>query len=259
LLGDIADVTFGEAVGEYHRYNMQRMVTVTANVAGENLGRAAADIRTALSALPEPPRGVNINVRGQVEPMELMTASLEQGLLLSIIAVFLLLAAYFQSLRVAFVVIMAIPAVLMGVSLALMLTSVTLNIQSFMGAIMAIGVSVADSILLCTFAEKYRREGMSSVQAAVEAARSRMRPILMTSVVMIAGMTPLAMGAAQTAPLGIAVIGGLMASTVTALVVIPSVFAIVQRNASVSSSSIDPEDPDSPYYVSAGTPGPSVA
>lgn len=249
LLGDVADVSFGNAVGEYHRYNMQRMVTVTANIAGEDLGAAASDIRAALASLPEPPRGVTVNVRGQVAPMELMTSSLELGLLLSIVAVFLLLAAYFQSIRVAFVVIMAIPAVLAGVILALSFTGVTLNIQSFMGAIMAIGVSVADSILLCTFAEKYRRQGMTSVDAAVEAARSRMRPILMTSVVMIAGMTPLALGAEQTAPLGIAVIGGLIASTLTALVVIPSVFAVVQRNASSVSSSIDPEDPESPYYA----------
>jgi multidrug efflux pump subunit AcrB len=259
LVGDVADVTFGDAVGEYHRYNMQRMVTVTANVISEDLGTAAADVRRALAALPEPPRGVTVNVRGQVTPMELMTDSLELGLLLAIVAVYLLLAAYFQSLRVAFVVIMAIPAVLAGVSLALMFTGVTLNIQSFMGAIMAIGVSVADSILLCTFAEKYRRAGMTSLEAAVEGARSRMRPILMTSVVMIAGMTPLALGAPQTAPLGIAVIGGLIASTLTALVVIPSVFAIVQRNAATGSSSIDPEDPDSPYYTNTAAPDSSPA
>ena len=258
-VGEVADVTFGEAVGEYHRYNMQRMVTVTANIVGQDLGQAAADVRSALANLPEPPRGVSVNVRGQVDPMELMTGSLELGLMLSVIAVFLLLAAYFQSIRVAFVVIMAIPAVLAGVSVALMLAGVTLNIQSFMGAIMAIGVSVADSILLCTFAEKYRRGGMTSADAAVEAARSRMRPILMTSVVMIAGMTPLALGAEQTAPLGIAVIGGLVASTLTALVVIPSVFAVVQRKASTLSSSIDPEDPDSPYYAGAQAPGSSAA
>ena len=258
LVGDVAKVEFGQAVGEYHRYNMQRMVTVTANVVGHDLGRAAADIRSALSELPAP-RGLNVNVRGQVSPMELMTGSLELGLLLAVVAVFLLLAAYFQSVSVAFAVIMAIPAVLSGVTLALTLTGVTLNIQSFMGAIMAIGVSVADSILLCTFAEKFRRAGMSSIDAAVEASRSRMRPILMTSVVMIAGMTPLALGAEQTAPLGIAVIGGLVASTIAALVVIPSVFAVVQRNASISSSSIDPEDPGSPYYAGAPTPDSSVA
>ena len=258
LVGDVAEVAFGQAVGEYHRYNMQRMVTVTANVVDHDLGSAAADIRMALSEL-SPPRGVNVNVRGQVSPMELMTGSLELGLMLAVVAVFLLLAAYFQSVTVAFAVIMAVPAVLSGVTLALTLTGVTLNIQSFMGAIMAIGVSVADSILLCTFAEKFRRTGMSSVEAAVEASRSRMRPILMTSVVMIAGMTPLALGAEQTAPLGIAVIGGLVASTLAALVVIPSVFAVVQRNASRSSSSIDPEDPGSPYYAGGPTPDSATA
>ena len=254
LVGDLAEVSFGQATGEYHRYNMQRMVTVTANVAGHDLGRAASDIRAALSELPVP-RGISVDVRGQVSPMELMTDSLELGLMLSVIAVFLLLSAYFQSLRVAFAVIMAIPAVLCGVVMALTLAGVTINIQSFMGAIMAVGVSVADSILLCTFAEKFRRDGMSSVEAAVEASRSRMRPILMTSVVMIAGMTPLALGSEQTAPLGIAVIGGLVASTLTALVVIPSVFAIVQRNASTSSPSIDPEDPGSPHFTGASAEG----
>ena len=249
LVGDVADVTFGEAVGEYHRYNMQRMVTITANVVGEDLGTAAAEVRAALARLPEPARGFSVSVRGQAAPMDLMVESLELGLGLAIIAVFLLLAAYFQSLRVALVVVMAIPSVLAGVAVALALTGVTLNIQSFMGAIMAIGVSVADSILLCTFAENYRRGGMSSMDAAVEAGRSRMRPILMTSVVMIAGMTPLALGAEQTAPLGIAVIGGLVASTLTALVVIPSVFAVVQSSASRGSVSIDPEDPASSYYA----------
>ena len=251
LIGDVAEVGFGQATGEYHRYNMQRMVTVTANVAGRDLGRAASDIRAALAELPVP-RGISVDVRGQVSPMELITDSLELGLMLAVIAVFLLLAAYFQSVRVALAVVMAIPAVLSGVVMALTVAGVTINIQSFMGAIMAVGVSVADSILLCTFAEKFRKEGMSSVGAAVEASRSRMRPIVMTSVVMIAGMTPLALGSEQTAPLGIAVIGGLVASTLAALVVIPSVFAIVQRNASTSSPSIDPEDPGSPHF--AGTP-----
>lgn len=254
LVGDIAEVAFGQAVGEYHRYNMQRMVTVTGNVVGRDLGQAASDIRAALSELPVP-RGMSVDLRGQVAPMELITDSLELGLLLAVIAVFLLLAAYFQSMRVALAVIMAIPAVLSGVVLALTLADVTINLQSYMGAIMAIGVSVADSILLCTFAERFRREGISSAAAAVEASRSRMRPIVMTSVVMIAGMTPLALGSEQTAPLGIAVIGGLVASTLAALVVIPSAFAIVQRNAGTASPSIDPEDPDSPHYGEAPSEG----
>ncbi|MEZ5394762.1 MAG: efflux RND transporter permease subunit [Bryobacterales bacterium] len=132
LVGDVAKISFGDAVGEYHRYNMQRMVTVTANIVDQDLGTATADVRAALAHLPEPPRGVTVNVRGQVDPMELMAGSLELGLMLSIIAVFLLLAAYFQSLRVAFVVVMAIPSVLAGVTIALMFAGVTLNIQSFM-------------------------------------------------------------------------------------------------------------------------------
>jgi multidrug efflux pump subunit AcrB len=180
--------------------------------------------------------------------MRLMVDNLKLGLGLSMIAVFLLLAAYFQSLRVAVAVVAAIPSVLAGVTVALWITGTTLNIQSFMGAIMAIGVSLADSIILCTFADKYRHEGMSAREAAVEASRTRIRPILMTSVVMIAGMTPLALGAAQTAPLGIAVIGGLVTSTVTALIVIPSVFAIVEKRAGRESASIDPDDPTSPHF-----------
>jgi multidrug efflux pump subunit AcrB len=131
-------------------------------------------------------------------------------------------------------------------------TGATLNIQSFMGAMMAIGISVANSILLCTFADHYRREGRPADEAAVEGSRSRLRPILMTSVVMISGMIPMALGTAQTAPLAIAVIGGLVASTLTTLLVIPSVFTIVESGASTRAASIDPDDPQSPHF--AATP-----
>jgi multidrug efflux pump subunit AcrB len=248
LLREVARIVEGHAYGEYHRNNMQRMITVNANVVGADLGSAAARISSALASLPDAPRGVTVTVRGQVAPMNAMIDNLELGLGLSVIAVFLLLAAYFQSLRIAFVIIMAIPAVLTGVSLALLFTGMTLNIQSFMGAMMAIGISVANSILLCTFADQYRRGGRSSAEAAVEAARSRLRPILMTSSVMISGMIPMALATGQTAPLAIAVIGGLIASTVTTLLVIPSVFAIVERNTATHSPSIDPDDPASRQY-----------
>ncbi len=248
LLRDVASVAEGTAYGEYHRINMQRMLTVNANVAGSDLGSAAADISSALKALPEAPRGVTVTVRGQVAPMNLMIDNLKLGLSLSIVAVFILLAAYFQSLRIALAIIMAIPAVLCGVSMALLATGSTLNIQSFMGAMMAIGISVANSILLCTFADHYRREGMTSAEAAVEASQSRVRPILMTSIVMISGMIPMALGTAQTAPLAIAVIGGLIASTLTTLLVIPSVFAIVEGKSAVHFPSIDPDDPTGRYY-----------
>lgn len=248
LLGDVAEVKTGEAIGEYHRFNMQRMITITANVAGMDMGSVARRIEEAMKTLPEAPRGVAVLTRGQVAPMKVMVEGLRGGLLLAVISVFLLLAAYFQSIRVSFVVLMATPSVLCGAAVALALTGTTLNIQSFMGAIMAIGVSVSDSILLCTFAERYRQEGMSVRQAASRAAATRMRPILMTSVVMIAGMLPLAFGNAQTAPLGIAVIGGLVASTMTTLLVIPYVFAIVLGNAPRGIATIDPDDPHSRHY-----------
>lgn len=248
LLRDVATVEEGTAYGEYHRNNMQRMITVNANVVGSDLGTATAEIASALEALPEPPPGITVTFRGQAAPMNLMIDNLKFGLVLSIVAVFVLLAAYFQSLRIAFAILMAIPAVLAGVSLALLLASSTWNIQSFMGAMMAIGISVANSILLCTFADQYRRAGRTSVEAAVEASESRLRPILMTSIVMISAMIPMALGTGQTAPLAIAVIGGLIASTMTTLLVIPSVFAIVERKAAVHSPSIDPDDPSSRHY-----------
>jgi multidrug efflux pump subunit AcrB len=138
----------------------------------------------------------------------------------------------------------------------LLITGTTLNIQSFMGAIMAVGVAVANAILLVTFAERDRRRGPAepagAVQAAIEGARHRVRPVLMTSCAMLAGMVPMALalgeGGEQTAPLGRAVIGGLVAGTLTTLLVLPSVFALVQARSRTESASIDPRDPESVYY-----------
>jgi multidrug efflux pump subunit AcrB len=253
LLGDVADLRYGNMLGEYHRLNMQRMLSVNANVRGSDLDTIAGQISTALDKLPEPPRGVTVSVRGQIAPMKLMVENLLLGLSLSIVAVFILLAAYFQSIRVAFVVLLAIPSVLAGVMLALFLTGTTLNIQSFMGAMMAVGISVANTILLCTFADQARRRGLPAGEAAAQAAQTRIRPVLMTSIVMIAGMLPLALGTAQTAPLGIAVIGGLTAATITTLLIIPAVFAIVERRSRTASPSIDPDDPTSPHYDGPAT------
>jgi multidrug efflux pump subunit AcrB len=255
LLRNVASVTCSTAVGEYDRYNMQRMITLTANVVGVDLGTAARRITDALKQAGEPPRAVTVTVRGQIAPMEQVLSGLGSGLIMAILIIFLLLAANFQSLRMSLVVLSTVPAVLAGVVIALWLSGTTLNIQSFMGAIMAVGVAVANAILLVTFAERSRLAGASASDAAVEGARSRLRPILMTSAAMIAGMVPMAMalgeGGEQTAPLGRAVIGGLAAATLATLLVLPSVFAIVQRRSSVQSPSLDPEDPESAHYVPA--------
>jgi multidrug efflux pump subunit AcrB len=257
LLRSVADVSNGTAVGQYERYNMQRMVTLTANIEGGDLGHVAQQVTRAIAAAGDPPAGVSIALRGQVTPMDQMLGGLQTGLLLSVVVIFLLLAANFQSLRLALVVVSCAPAVVAGVVLALWVTGTTLNVQSFIGAIMAIGVAVANAILLVTFAERSRIDGLSAAEAAVDGAQSRLRPILMTSLAMIAGMLPMALGLGesgeQTAPLGRAVIGGLMGATLATLWVLPSVFAIVRDRASTRSRSLDPRDPHSGHYVSPVT------
>ncbi len=246
LLRDVASVTEGTAVGQYQRYNMQRTVTVTANTAGADLGSAARQVTAALKELGQPPAGVSVAVRGQIVPMQQMMDGLRTGLLLAVVVIFLLLAANFQSLKLSVLVVSTTPAVLAGVLVMLWLTGTTLNIQSFMGAIMAIGVAVANAILLVTFAERSRFTGILPPEAALEGARSRLRPILMTSLAMIAGMVPMALGLGeggeQNAALGRAVVGGLAVATAATLLVLPPMFALVQSRAHRRSASLHPED-----------------
>ncbi len=252
-LENVADVKPSTMPGQLDRYNMRRVVSLTANIHGADLGRVARQVRSGVAEAGKPPRDVRVDIRGQVEPMEQILGGLGLGLLLAVAVIFLLLTAYFQSVRLAVVVMSAAPAVIAGVALALWLTGTTLNIQSFMGAIMAIGVAVANAILLVTFAERLRREeGKDARTAASDGARQRLRPILMTTCAMIAGMLPMALGLGeggeQVAPLGRAVIGGLLFGTLTTLFVLPAIFAVVQGTASTMSVSLDPEDPESSYY-----------
>ena len=251
LLGDVARIEDSTIVGEYDRFNGQRMVTLSANVAGDDLGRIATRVDQAIARAGTPPRGATIAVRGQIAPMRETLRNIAAGLVVAVVVIFLLLAANFQSLRLAFVVVSTVPAVLTGVVLMLAATRTTINVQSFMGAIMSIGIAVANAILLITFAEHSRRHGGSEWPPAIHAARARMRPVLMTSAAMIAGMIPMALafgeGADATAPLGRAVIGGLAAATVATLFVLPSVYSLVQESASVDSASLDPDDPESIY------------
>ncbi|HTI42521.1 MAG TPA: efflux RND transporter permease subunit [Vicinamibacterales bacterium] len=249
LLGDVAHIRNGTIVGEYDRINGQRMVTLSANVSGNDLGRAATRIDEAIARAGAPPRGASVTVRGQISSMRVTLTNIGVGLAVAVVVIFLLLSANFQSLRLAFVVVSTVPAVLMGVVLMLAFTRTTLNVESFMGAIMAIGVAVANAILLVTFAEHLRPHAGTALQAAIDAARARMRPVLMTSAAMIAGMVPMAFGlgegAEATAPLGRAVIGGLAAATVATLIVLPSIYSLVQQSASLASRSLDPDDPQS--------------
>jgi multidrug efflux pump subunit AcrB len=256
-LRDVANVTEGTVLGEYDRYNMQRMLTLSANISGEDLGRATAHVTDAIARVGATPQGVNIAVRGQVVPMRELFGGLRMGFLVAVAAIFLLLAANFQSFRLAIAIILTIPAVIAGIALALVVTGTTLNIQSFMGSIMAIGVAVANAILLITFAERSRIDGTPVHEAAAEGASSRLRPILMTSLAMIAGMIPMAIGwgesGSQSAPLARAVIGGLIGATCATLVILPAIFAMLQGEKTRKRVSLDPSDPQSQFF-DPGTP-----
>src|SRR6266704_198645 len=251
LVTDLAKVEYGTVPGEADPYNMQRVVSLTANTHGKPLGQVLEEVRSAIKRAGTPPRGVVVFNRGQVPAFEETSSGLRTGLLLAVVAIFLLLAANFQSLRLSFAVVSTVPAVICGVLLMLLITGTTLNIQSFMGAIMAIGISVANAILLVTFAENARLGGASPREAAVEGGRSRLRAILMTATAMTAGMIPMAIASgerAQSAPLGRAVIGGLVVATLATLTVLPAVYAILQGRATASTASLDPHDPTSRYY-----------
>jgi multidrug efflux pump subunit AcrB len=251
-LEQVAALKPGTMPGLIERFNGQHIVSLTANIHGVAVGEAAPKINQAIAAAGTPPRGVKIVLRGEIPPLEQTISGLRTGLLLAVGAIFLLLAANFQSLRLALSILLTVPAVLCGALLALRLTGTSLNVQSFMGTIMAVGIAVANSILLVTFAEHARHEGRNTLEAAHEGATGRLRAVLMTAAAMIAGMMPMAIGlgegGSQAAPLGRAVIGGLVLSTFTTLTVLPSIYAILQRRATVTSPSLNPEDPSSRYY-----------
>jgi multidrug efflux pump subunit AcrB len=175
---------------------------------------------------------------------------LQTGLLIAIVVIFLLLATNFQSFRLSLVTLSIVPAVIAGAFLLLLITGKTLNIQSYMGTIMAVGVAIANAILFITNAEQFRKEGKPD--AYREGAFNRLRPIVMTSLAMIAGMIPMSLGLGeggdQVAPLGIAVIGGLLFSLVSTLLFLPLIYDWVEGGRKFESASLDPEDESSKYY-----------
>ena len=252
LLRDVAEVREGTMPGQIDRYNMRRLVSMTAGIEGEDLGRVAGRIAEAIQKAGKPPTGIQVDVRGQVAPMREMFQGLGFGLVAAVVVVLLLLTAYFQSIRLALASLATVPAAMTGVVLLLVITGTTLNIQSFMGAIMAVGVAVANAILVVAFAQRANHSGISPHQAAVQAILARRRPVLMTSIAMVAGMVPMALGlgegGGQATPLGRAVIGGLMASTLAALFILPAVLGLLLGAAGRRSPSLSPDDPESPLY-----------
>jgi multidrug efflux pump subunit AcrB len=252
VVNQLADIRSSTVPGELDRQNGQWMLMLSANLSGRDLRLANKAIDKAVADAGTPPRGVTTVIRGQVSALQQIFGELAIGLVAAIGVILLLLTANFQSLKLALVVLSSAPAVLAGSVLMLLVTGTTLNLESFMGTIMAIGVAVANAILLVSFAEQNRLKGASAPEAARAAAAERLRPVLMTSLAMIAGMIPMALafgqGSEETAPLGRAVIGGLFVATIATLFLLPIVFGLVQRNASTRSHSLDPEDPESQWF-----------
>ena len=246
VLGDIASFKINYVPGEYDRTGPRRFLTVSANIYKKDLGTATNDVQDAIKSLGPTPKGLLAEVKGMSSLLTDTLTSLQNGLLFAILVIFLLLAANYQSFKLSLTVLSTIPAVILGSLTALLLTGSTLNLQSYMGMIMSTGVSVANAILIVTNGESLRLEFKDATRAAVTSASIRLRPILMTSLAMMAGMVPMASGMGeageQTAPLGRAVIGGLFASTLAALFILPQVFAWVQNKTTYISPSLMPEE-----------------
>ena len=246
ILSDVAHLSVDTLPGEFDRSGPRRFVTVSANIYKKDLGNATDAVQKVIKELGNPPTGLIPEVKGMSSLLNETLSSLQTGLIAAIIIILLLLAANYQSFGLAVSVLSTVPAVLLGSMLLLLSTGATLNLQSYMGIIMAVGVSVANAILIVTNAETLRLEYKDPFKAATVAASIRLRPILMTSLAMIAGMIPMASGLGeagdQSAPLGRAVIGGLIASTIAALLIVPLVYGWIQQKASFNSVSLLPDN-----------------
>lgn len=255
VLSDVATITPSMTYGENDNLGAMPYISVTANIHQTDLGTASKDVQKTIASLGELPRGLFIEPIGLSKVLGETMSSLQTGLLVAIVVIFLMLSANFQSFRISLVILTTVPAVVLGSLLLLLITGSTLNLQSYMGIIMSVGVSIANAVLLVTNAEQLRKHNGDALLSAREAASLRLRPILMTSVAMIAGMLPMAIGHGeggdQVSPLGRAVIGGLLFSTFTVLIILPLIFAWVQGKTSTQSVSLDPEDKESKHYISS--------
>ena len=233
LLANLAGISRGYSPSVVNHYNIQPVFDIFANVSGRDLGGVAGEVdRIIASANKKLTPGNNIIVRGQVDSMNTAFRRMGLGLILSALLVYFLMVVNFQSWTDPFIILMALPGAFTGIVWGLFLTQTTFNVPSLMGAIMTIGVATANSILMVTFANDRLRSGINSLEAALQAGATRLRPVLMTAGAMIIGMFPMALGLGeggeQNAPLGRAVIGGLMVATLATLLFVPVVFSLLR-------------------------------
>jgi multidrug efflux pump subunit AcrB len=234
ILGDVGSPHRAAGLAVVSHYNIQRAVDIFGSVQDRDLGGVATDINRIVDAnRSKLPRGSQLVVRGQIETMRTSFQGLLSGLLLSIVLVYLLIVVNFQSWLDPFIILTALPAAMAGIIIFLFLSRTTLSVPAMMGAIMSVGVATANSILVISFAKEHLSAQGDPVLAAIEAGFTRFRPVLMTALAMIIGMVPMAMGLGeggeQNAPLGRAVIGGLIFATIATLFFVPTVFSLLHR------------------------------
>ena len=235
-MADIASVRPRSSLAAINHYSVQRVIDVAANVDGRDLGGVTDDIKKVIAEMSKDlPVTTHIDLRGQPEVMESSFTRLAQGLLIAIILVYALLVVLFQSWIDPFIIMMAVPGALIGIIWMLAVTGTTINVESLMGTIMTVGISVSNSILVVSFANdlRSRRKDITTFEAIIESGKTRLRPILMTALAMILGMIPMALGLGeageQNAPLGRAVIGGLFAATIATLLIVPIFYTLLRR------------------------------
>jgi multidrug efflux pump subunit AcrB len=233
MLSNVATLKRDKVATNSNQTNIQPVFDIYASVQDRDLGSVAADINKVTTELQKRMKpGNTIQVVGQIQSMNASFRNLGIGLLFAAVLVYLLMVVNYQNFGDPFVVIMALPVTLCGIVTMLFITGTTLSVPSLMGAIMAVGVASANSILLVTFAREQQLKGHSALEAALSAGRTRIRPVLMTATAMIVGMVPMAIGGAgeeQNAALARAVIGGLLFATPTTLLIVPYLFAMLRK------------------------------
>jgi multidrug efflux pump subunit AcrB len=234
LLSNLSDLRRSTTPQNVSHYDIQTVYAVNANVQGRDLGAVVADVQKAVDAAQSDlPRGSTIMIRGQAQSMASSFSGLAYGLAFAVLLVYLLMVVNFQSWIDPFVILTALPGAAAGILWALYLTQTTLSVPALMGAIMCVGVATSNSILMVTFANDRRKEGVDALTAALDAGSTRLRPVVMTATAMIIGMLPMSLGLGdggeQNAPLGRAVIGGLLAATCFTLVFVPVAYSLLRR------------------------------
>jgi multidrug efflux pump subunit AcrB len=234
IIGNLATVDLINEYDVINHYTVQRVMDVTANVDGRDMGSVADDINKKIAALGKLPKGMHIFMRGQPEVMDSTFSTLGWGLIISVILVYMLMVVLFQTWLDPFIILFAVPGAFVGILWMLAITGTTINTVSLMGAIVAVGIAVSNSILLVSFANEVRVEkGLNAIEAALEAGKTRLRPVLMTALAMVLGMIPMSLGTGaggeQNAPLGRAVMGGLIVATVVTLFIVPVVYSLLRK------------------------------